>query len=90
MCCIYAYKPHFTWYVVCITKECRFRRIEMTTKKFDATPTAGEPINLEEISKESVQEAWKDYEAKPEYKAFNKHDLIESMQHSEEEQNKSS
>lgn len=57
----------------------------MTTKKFDATPTAGEPINLEEISKESVQEAWKDYEAKPEYKAFNKHDLIESMQHSEEE-----
>ncbi len=48
----------------------------MTTKKFDATPTAGEPINLEEISKESVQEAWKDYEAKPEYKAFNKHDLI--------------
>ena len=65
-------------------------RIEMTTKKFDATPTAGEPINLEEISKESVQEAWKDYEAKPEYKAFNKHDLIESMQHSEEEQNKSS
>ncbi|WP_139032926.1 NF038105 family protein, partial [Acinetobacter baumannii] len=54
----------------------------MTTKKFDATPTAGEPINLEEISKESVQEAWKDYEAKPEYKAFNKHDLIESMQHS--------
>ncbi|WP_238813365.1 NF038105 family protein [Acinetobacter baumannii] len=42
----------------------------MTTKKFDATPTAGEPINLEEISKESVQEAWKDYEAKPEYKAF--------------------
>ncbi|WP_377827296.1 NF038105 family protein [Acinetobacter baumannii] len=62
----------------------------MTTKKFDATPTAGEPINLEEISKESAQEAWKDYEAKPEYKAFNKHDLIESMQHSEEEQNKSS
>jgi len=50
----------------------------MTTKKFDATPTAGEPINLDEISKENVQEAWKDYEAKPEYKDFNKHDLIES------------
>ena len=49
----------------------------MTTKKFDATPTAGEPINLDEISKENVQEAWKDYEAKPEYKAFNKHELIE-------------
>ena len=57
----------------------------MTTKKFDATPTAGEPINLDEISKENVQEAWKDYEAKPEYKDFNKHDLIESMQHTEEE-----
>jgi len=66
-----------------------FRRIEMTTKKFDATPTAGEPINLDEISKENVQEAWKDYEAKPEYKDFNKHDLIESMQHAEEEKKSS-
>ena len=61
----------------------------MTTKKFDATPTAGEPINLDEISKENVQEAWKDYEAKPEYKDFNKHDLIQSMQHSEEEKKSS-
>ncbi|MFW1842037.1 NF038105 family protein [Acinetobacter pittii] len=61
----------------------------MTTKKFDATPTAGEPINLDEISKENVQEAWKDYEAKPEYKDFNKHDLIESMQHHEEEKKSS-
>jgi len=61
----------------------------MTTKKFDATPTAGEPINLDEISKENVQEAWKDYEAKPEYKDFNKHDLIESMQHSKEEKKSS-
>ncbi|KKC45439.1 MULTISPECIES: NF038105 family protein [Acinetobacter] len=61
----------------------------MTTKKFDATPTAGEPINLDEISKENVQEAWKDYEAKPEYKDFNKHDLIESMQQSEEEKKSS-
>ncbi|MFV5442274.1 NF038105 family protein [Acinetobacter oleivorans] len=61
----------------------------MTTKKFDATPTAGEPINLDEISKENVQEAWKDYEAKPEYKDFNKHDLIESMQPSEEEKKSS-
>ena len=52
----------------------------MTTKKFDATPTAGEPIDLEEISKENIQEAWKSYEAKPEYKEFNKHDMIESMQ----------
>ncbi|MEM9994200.1 MAG: NF038105 family protein [Acinetobacter pittii] len=61
----------------------------MTTKKFDATPTAGEPINLDEISKENVQEAWKDYEAKPEYKDFNKHDLIESMHHAEEEKKSS-
>ncbi|MFW1922653.1 NF038105 family protein [Acinetobacter geminorum] len=61
----------------------------MTTKKFDATPTAGEPINLDEISKENVQEAWKDYEAKPEYKDFNKHDLIESMQQPEEEKKSS-
>lgn len=61
----------------------------MTTKKFDATPTAGEPINLDEISKENVQDAWKDYEAKPEYKDFNKHDLIESMQHSAEEKKSS-
>lgn len=61
----------------------------MTTKKFDATPTAGEPINVDEISKENVQEAWKDYEAKPEYKDFNKHDLIESMQHAEEEKKSS-
>ncbi|MNZ06504.1 NF038105 family protein [Acinetobacter calcoaceticus] len=61
----------------------------MTTKKFDATPTAGEPINLDEISKENVQDAWKDYEAKPEYKDFNKHDLIESMQHNEEEKKSS-
>lgn len=61
----------------------------MTTKKFDATPTAGEPINLDEISKENVQDAWKDYEAKPEYKDFNKHDLIESMQHSKEEKKSS-
>lgn len=52
----------------------------MTTKNFDATPTPTEAIDLDEISKENVAEAWKDYEAKPEYKQFNKHDLIESMQ----------
>jgi hypothetical protein len=27
-----------------------------------------------------VKDAWKEYEAKPEYKEFNKHDMIESMQ----------
>ncbi|WP_038345363.1 NF038105 family protein [Acinetobacter sp. A47] len=52
----------------------------MSTKSFEATPTPSEPISLETISKENVQEAWKEYEAKPEYKEFNKHDLIESMQ----------
>ena len=52
----------------------------MTIQKFDATPTPTEGIDLHGISPESSKEAWKDYEAKPEYKKFNKHDLIESMQ----------
>lgn len=59
----------------------------MTTKKFDATPTPNEPINLDSISAESVKDAWKGYEVKPEYKEFNKHDLIESM-HAEAESKK--
>ena len=57
----------------------------MTTQRFDATPTPNEAMSLDEISTENVKEAWKDYEAKPEYKKFNKHDLIESMQVSSEE-----
>ncbi|QPF38743.1 NF038105 family protein [Acinetobacter sp. TTH0-4] len=57
----------------------------MTTQRFDATPTPNEAMSLDEISTENVKEAWKDYEAKPEYKKFNKHDLIESMQISSEE-----
>ncbi|KGT48591.1 MULTISPECIES: NF038105 family protein [Acinetobacter] len=52
----------------------------MTTLKFDATPTPSEAINLDEISEETMKEAWKAYEAKPEYKKFNKHDMIESLQ----------
>ncbi|MEG0605093.1 MAG: NF038105 family protein [Acinetobacter sp.] len=52
----------------------------MTTAKFDATPTEGESIDFKGISAENVKEAWKDYEAKPEFKEFNKHDMIESMQ----------
>lgn len=52
----------------------------MTIQKFEATPTPSDGIDLKEISAENVKEAWKDYEAKPEYKKFNKHDLIESMQ----------
>lgn len=57
----------------------------MTTKKFDAMPTPNEAIDLDEISKENIQDAWKDYEAKPEYKKFNKHDMIESMQETEQQ-----
>lgn len=57
----------------------------MTTQKFDATPTPNEAMNLDDISAEKVKEAWKAYEAKPEYKKFNKHDLIESMQSSNDE-----
>ncbi|MFH7765692.1 NF038105 family protein [Acinetobacter sp. BSP-28] len=61
----------------------------MTTQKFDATPTPNEAMNLDDISDEKVKAAWKDYEAKPEYKKFNKHDLIESMQHPKEESKES-
>ncbi|WP_445660328.1 NF038105 family protein [Acinetobacter sp. F16] len=61
----------------------------MTTQKFDATPTPNEAMNLNDISEEKVKEAWKAYEAKPEYKKFNKHDLIESMQSSKDEANES-
>ena len=45
----------------------------MSTKRFEATPTPSESISLDTISKENVQDAWKEYEAKPEYKEFNKH-----------------
>lgn len=52
----------------------------MTTKNFDAMPTPSEAIDFEEISDENVKSAWADYASKPEYKEFNKHDMIESMQ----------
>ena len=52
----------------------------MTTKTFDAMPSSTEAIDLQDISSESVKNAWKDYADKPEYKTFNKHDMIESMQ----------
>ncbi|MCO8089522.1 NF038105 family protein [Acinetobacter indicus] len=58
----------------------------MTTLKFDATPTPSEGISLDEISADKVKEAWKGYEAKPEYKKFNKHDMIESMQPAKDEE----
>lgn len=54
----------------------------MTIQKFDATPSPNEALNLHNISSEKSKQAWKEYEAKPEYKEFNKHDLIESMQKS--------
>ncbi len=57
----------------------------MTTLKFDKTPTPNEAIKLDDISVDSVKAAWKDYEAKPEYKKVNKHDLIEAMQSSEKD-----
>lgn len=57
----------------------------MTTTKFEATPTPNESIDLTEISAENVKDAWKNYEAKPEFKEFNKHDLIESMQSPKQE-----
>ena len=58
----------------------------MTTLKFDATPTPSEGITLDDISEDKMKEAWRDYEAKPEYKQFNKHDLIESMLPAEQDQ----
>ncbi|MFT4021314.1 MAG: NF038105 family protein [Acinetobacter sp.] len=58
----------------------------MTTKTFDAMPTPHEAIDLKDIAEESVKSAWANYEAKPEYKEFNKHDMIESMQSSPKSQ----
>lgn len=52
----------------------------MTTKTFDEMPSPNEGIDLQDISAESVKEAWKDYDARPEFKKFNKHDMIESLQ----------
>jgi len=62
----------------------------MTTQKFDATPTPTEGISLDEISADKVKEAWSSYESKPEYKKFNKHDLIESMQEGAEKASETS
>ena len=35
--------------------------------------------SLNELREEMISQAWQSYEAKPEYKKFNKHDMIESM-----------
>lgn len=52
----------------------------MSTLKFDKTPTPNEAISLDHIGEEKMQAAWQAYEAKPEYKQVNKHDLIEALQ----------
>ena len=62
----------------------------MTTKKLEPSPTPSEALSLDEISKESIAAAWEGYQAKPEYKEFNKHDLIESFQHQEADSNHTS
>lgn len=51
----------------------------MTTVKFDQVPTDAESTTVTDIQQDSVKQAWECYESKPEYKKFNKHDLIESM-----------
>ncbi len=73
----------------CIDTKQDVWRLPMSTKNFEATPTPSEPISLDTISKENVKDAWKEYEAKPEYKEFNKHDLIESMQNKPDAQSSS-
>ena len=42
-------------------------------------PTRAESLNVDAIGEEMISQAWQSYEAKPEYKKFNKHDMIESM-----------
>lgn len=59
----------------------------MSIQKFEATPTAGEAFDVQSVSAEKSKEAWKEYEAKPEYKEFNKHDMIESMQSPQQSSN---
>ncbi|GAA5015907.1 NF038105 family protein [Acinetobacter puyangensis] len=51
----------------------------MTTVKFDQVPTDAESTTVTDIQQDSVKQAWQGYESKPEYKKFNKHDMIESM-----------
>ena len=55
----------------------------MTTQKFDATPTPSEGINLDDTD-DSVKKSVARLRSKAEYKKFNKHDMIESMQHAED------
>ncbi|MFB2538060.1 MULTISPECIES: NF038105 family protein [unclassified Acinetobacter] len=51
----------------------------MTTVKFDNMPTKVEMTTVDDIKADSVQKAWNPYQAKPEYKEFNKHDMIEEL-----------
>ncbi|TXJ09617.1 MAG: hypothetical protein E6Q25_02755 [Acinetobacter sp.] len=61
----------------------------MSTVKFDKVPTHAESTTVEGIGRDVIEQAWQSYEAKPEYKEFNKHDLIESMlPHQQDDQQK--
>ena len=51
----------------------------MTTVKFDEVPTQTDSLSLDEVDADDIKRAWDNYEAKPEYKQFNKHDMIEHM-----------
>lgn len=51
----------------------------MSRVKFDKVPTRAESLNVDAIGEEMISQAWQSYEVKPEYKKFNKHDMIESM-----------
>lgn len=51
----------------------------MTTVKFDEVPTQNDSLSLDEVGEDDIKRAWDNYEAKPEYKQFNKHDMIEHL-----------
>lgn len=51
----------------------------MTTVKFDRMPSKVETTTVDDVQEHSVQQAWSSYQAKPEYKEFNKHDMIEEL-----------
>lgn len=51
----------------------------MSTIKFDEMPTPTESLSLNDLAEDQVSKSWEGYAAKPEYKQFNKHDMIESL-----------
>ncbi|MDO4223915.1 MAG: NF038105 family protein [Acinetobacter sp.] len=60
----------------------------MSVKKFDSVATPSEPLTVNDIPAESVQKAWQSYESKPEYKEFNKHDMIDAMLEKKQDESK--